>query len=47
MARFIIKVKEDDGSFKVEGYERMTEVTKRMKRLTAYNKYFQVIHEDE
>lgn len=47
MARFIIKVKEDDGSFNVEGYDRMTDVTKRMKRLTAYNKYFQVIHEDE
>lgn len=47
MARFLIKYREQDGSFKVEGYDRMTEVTKRMKRLTAYNKYFQVIHAEE
>lgn len=47
MARFLLKHRKEDGTFEVESYDRMTELTKRMKRLTAYNQYFQVIHDVE
>ena len=47
MGRFLLKWRKDDGTIEVEGYERMADLVKRMKYFTAYNKYFQVIHDIE
>ena len=45
--RFIIKYKDEDGKLQAYGCDRINEVTAKMKRLAAYNKYFEVIHNEE
>lgn len=45
--RFIIKYKDEDGKLQAYGCDRLNEVTAKMKRLAAYNKYYEVIHNEE
>lgn len=47
MGRFCLKYRKADGTFEVEFYDRMADLIKRMKHFTAYNQYYQVIHDIE
>lgn len=41
----LLKYRETDGTIKMEHYIRLSDLTKRMKRLKAYGMYFQVIYD--
>lgn len=41
----VLKIRQEDGTIKIENYGRLTELTKRMKKIVAYGTYFQVIHD--